>query len=92
MFILKKLHVSNYEKNNSTFNNFIFFFFSIFSQNKKTLEIISEKMCQYAKNETQSQGDYFTKLNTCITNLINIDIPVHYPKFSSKGQDFQMIF
>ena len=69
-----------------------FLVFPVFSQNKKTLEIISEKMCQYAKNEIQSQGDYFTKLNTCITNLINIDIPVHYPKFSSKGQDFQMDF
>ena len=64
----------------------------VFSQNKKTLEVLSNKMCQYAKNEIQSQGAYLTKINTCVTNLLIHDIPVHYPKFSSKGEDFQMNF
>ena len=66
-----------------------FLVFPVFFQNKKTLEVLSNKMCQYAKNETQSQGDYFTKLNTCITNLLIMIFQFIIQNLAQKGKIFK---
>lgn len=71
----------------------VFFHFSvlsIFSQSKKSIAILANKMCEYAEQEINTSGDYFFKIEKCLTKLIQNDIPIHNPKYLQSNEDYQI--
>ena len=67
-----------------------FLVLSIFSQNKKSIDILANKMCEYGEQEINNSGDNFFKIEKCLTKLIQNDIPIHNPKYLQSNEDYQV--